>query len=186
MTFSASIISSMRSALPVTAVLVIVVLALFIVNKLFDKRDAIKPQKSLWRHLAVLVISIIGLLILILVSPISDNQKGQILSLLGILLSAAIALSSTTFLGNAMAGIMLRAVRSFKMGDFIQVGDHFGRVTERGLFHIEIQTEYRDLTTLPNLYLVNNPVKVIRSSGTIITAEVSLGYDVRTTRWNSS
>lgn len=178
MTFFSSIISSMRPALPITAVLVVVVLALFIVNKLFDKRDAIKPQKSLWRHLAVLVISIIGLLILILVSPITDSQKGQILSLLGILLSAAIALSSTTFLGNAMAGIMLRAVRSFKMGDFIQVGDHFGRVTERGLFHIEIQTEYRDLTTLPNLYLINNPVKVIRSSGTIITAEVSLGYDV--------
>jgi small conductance mechanosensitive channel len=77
-----------------------------------------------------------------------------------------------------MAGLMLRAVRNFRPGDFIRVGDYFGRVSDRGLFHIEIQTEDRDLTTLPNLYLVTNPVKVIRSSGTLVTAEVSLGYDV--------
>jgi hypothetical protein len=43
---------------------------------------------------------------------------------------------------------------------------------------VEIQTEESDLTTMPNLYLVSNPLKVVRSSGTIITAEVSLGYDV--------
>ena len=73
---------------------------------------------------------------------------------------------------------MLRAVRNFKPGDFIHVGDYFGRVSEQGLFHVEIQTEDRDLTTMPNLYLVTNPVKVIRASGTILTAEVSLGYDV--------
>jgi small-conductance mechanosensitive channel len=48
--------------------------------------------------------------------------------------------------------------------------------------HVEIQTEDRDLTTLPNLYLVTNPAKVIRSSGTFITAEVSLGYDVPRTK----
>ncbi|RKZ11456.1 mechanosensitive ion channel family protein, partial [bacterium] len=56
--------------------------------------------------------------------------------------------------------------------------DQFGRVTERGLLSTEIQTEDRDLVTLPNLHLVTNPVKVIRASGTIISAEISLGYDV--------
>jgi len=37
------------------------------------------------------------------------------------------------------------------------VGDYFGRVTERGLFHVEIQTEDRDLATLPNMFLVSQP-----------------------------
>jgi small-conductance mechanosensitive channel len=118
------------------------------------------------------------LLAVILTLPVSESAVGQLLSLLGILLSAAIALSATTFVGNVMAGLMLRAVKNFRPGDFIRVSDHFGRVSERGLFHIEIQTEDRDLTTLPNLFLVTNPVKVVRSSGTLITAEVSLGYDV--------
>jgi hypothetical protein len=34
------------------------------------------------------------------------------------------------------------------------------------------------LLGFPNLFLVTNPVKVVRESGTIISAEVSLGYDV--------
>ena len=84
-----------------------------------------------------------------------------------------------------MAGMMLRAVRSFRPGDFIRVGDYFRRVSEQGLFHVEIQTEDRDLTTMPNLYLVTNPFKVIRSSGTIISAEVSLGYDIPRTKIES-
>lgn len=114
--------------------------------------------------------------------PISDSLRGQILSLLGILLSAAIALSATTFLGNALAGILLRNVRSFKIGDYIYIDEHFGRISGRGLFHLEIQTENRDLLTLPNLYVTNNPVKVMRDSGTIISTEVSLSYDVPRTR----
>jgi len=73
---------------------------------------------------------------------------------------------------------MLRSIRSFRAGDFIRVDSHFGRVSGRDLFHIEIQNEDRDLTTLPNLYLATTPVKVIRSSGTIVTSELSLGYDV--------
>ena len=46
------------------------------------------------------------------------------------------------------------------------------------LLHTEIQTEERDLTTLPNLYLISNPIRVMRQSGTLLSVEVSLGYDV--------
>jgi len=105
-----------------------------------------------------------------------------LLSFFGILISAAIALSSTTFLGNALAGILLRSIRSFRPGDFIRVEDFFGRISARGLFHIEIQTETRDLTTLPNLFLATHPVQVTRAAGTFIATELSLGYDVPHTR----
>ena len=121
------------------------------------------------------VLALLGCMIILLAVPIGDDTRTQLIGLLGLLLSVVIALASTTFVANAMAGFMLRAVRSFHTGDFIQVGEQFGRVTERGLFHIEIQTEDRDLTTLPNLYLVSNPVKVIRYSGTVVSATVSLG-----------
>jgi len=77
-----------------------------------------------------------------------------------------------------LAGIALKMRRSFKPGDFIEVDGIFGRVTEQGLFHTEIQTIDRDLTTLPNMTLATNSVKVTRQSGTIISVECSLGYDV--------
>jgi len=129
---------------------------------------------------SVLFAALVGsvLVALILALPISDGLQGSLLSFLGLLITGAIALSSTTFVGNAMAGLMLRSVRNFRPGDFVRVGEHFGRVSEVGLLHTEIQTEDRDLTTLANLYLVQNPVTVVSASGTIISSTVSLGYDV--------
>ncbi|MDX2480959.1 MAG: mechanosensitive ion channel family protein [Desulfuromusa sp.] len=136
------------------------------------------PEKRLQKQLFMLSATLLMVIIAVVLLPVSDNLRGQILSLLGILLSATIALSATTFLGNAMAGILLRNVRNFKIGDFIYINDHFGRVSGRGLFHLEIQTEDRDLLTLPNMFVTNNPVKVTRESGTVISSEVSLGYDL--------
>jgi small-conductance mechanosensitive channel len=168
----------LQPIVPLGAAILGVVVILFAARYLLEKRYAERPGYGLRRQVITLSLSFIGLLVVIMTLPISDTSIGQLLSLIGILLSATIALSAPTFVGNIMAGMMLRAVRSFRPGDFIRVGNYFGRVSEQGLFHVEIQTEDRDLTTMPNLYLVTNPVKVIRSSGTIISAEVSLGYDI--------
>ena len=129
-------------------------------------------------QLILLGLTAVLVIVVILVLPISEGTREQLLSLLGIVLTAAIALSSTTFLGNALAGLMLRAVKNYRPGDFLRVGDHFGRVSEQGLLHTEIQTEDGDLTTLPNLYVITNPVTVVREKGTIVSATVSLGYDI--------
>ncbi|MBT8422764.1 MAG: mechanosensitive ion channel family protein, partial [Gammaproteobacteria bacterium] len=91
---------------------------------------------------------------------------------------ATLALSSTTIVGNAMAGLMVRFLGSFDIGDHIRVGEYYGRISSMDLLHVEIQTEDRDLTTLPNLFMVANPVTVLRNSGTLLHVEVSLGYDV--------
>ena len=172
----------LRPGLPLVAGLVLGVLILMGIRKLLENRYEGQDDKNMKLQLTTLLLSFVLLVVLIIISPINDNQKGQILSLIGIVLSAAIALSSTTFVGNVMAGMMMRIVKGFRVGDFVSIHDNFGRVSERGLFHVEIQTEHRDLVTLPNLSLVTNSVRVVRSSGTIIWTEVSLGYDVQRTR----
>ncbi len=158
-------------------VLALTVILILAVRWMLARLHRGRPAASFTRQLMTMLLSLAGLLIVIMVLPISDDEQGQLLGLIGILLSAAIALSATTFVGNIMAGLMLRTIKCFRPGDFVRVGDHFGRVSEQGLFHVEVQTEDRDLTTLPNMYLVTNPVKVIRSDGTMVSAEVSLGYD---------
>lgn len=162
---------------PLVLVAVLIV-ALIGLNVLLTRLYKDHPERAIHRQVTMLITTLVAIFFLVILLPINETLRGQILSLLGIIMSAAIALSATTFLGNALAGILLRNVRSFRSGDFIHVNDQFGRVSGRGLFHIEIQTEDRNLVTLPNLYVTNNPVKVTRASGTIISTEVSLGYDV--------
>ena len=147
-------------------------------------RRSAGTEKQLPRQLARIALGLVGVVLLVVLLPttdkgiLTDQTKGNLLGLLGLAITALITLSSTTLAANGMAGLMLRTVGSFRPGDFVRVEGYFGRVTERGLFHTEIQTEDRDLITLPNLYLATTPVRVVRSSGTIISADVGLGYDL--------
>ncbi|NNF65925.1 MAG: mechanosensitive ion channel family protein [Gammaproteobacteria bacterium] len=172
---------SLTESFPLVALIevVLVIAVAFGLNLLATKYYADKASLRTRMQVLQAVILLISLILIILIAPIGDARRGQLLSLLGIVLSAAVALSSTTVLGNAMAGLMLRSIRAFKPGDYINVGEHAGRVTEMDLLHSEIQTEDSDLTTLSNIYLVSNPFKVIRSQeGTIVSVQVSLGYDI--------
>ncbi len=154
-------------------------IALYLLIKFLLSRQAKgKTDWGIIKQMILLGVGFTGVIAFILALPMEEELRGQITSLLGIVISAVFALSSATFIGNMLAGILLRVINSFKPGDFIEIGDYFGRVSERGLFHTELQTIDRDLTTLPNLFLATNPVKVKRMSGTFISSEVSLGYDV--------
>ncbi|MFQ3225826.1 MAG: small conductance mechanosensitive channel [Lentimonas sp.] len=164
---------------PLAATFIISVLILIAIDKLMRARArSHQIQNNFARHITMIALTAVSLIAVILTLPINDEMKGQLFSLMSVALTVVVALSSTTIVSNAMAGIMSRAIGSFKVGDFVKSEEHFGRITERGLFHTEIQTEDRDLITVPNLYLMTNPFRVVQSSGTVVSATVSLGYDV--------
>ncbi|MEL6301579.1 MAG: mechanosensitive ion channel domain-containing protein [Pseudomonadota bacterium] len=150
----------------------------FFINRRIAKSYADRPDQQFRRQSILVATVLTALLTIILILPVPNETRGALLSLFGIVLSATIALSSTNLVGNIMAGIMLRSVGSFRLGDYIRVGEYFGRVSEMDLLHLEIQTEERDLTTIPNTYVAANPVRVMRTSGSILSVELSLGYDV--------
>jgi small-conductance mechanosensitive channel len=160
------------------ATLSVLVLVGHFANKRLVRHFESKPHLTFRMQLIQLAGFLIIILMLILFLPLETALRGQLLSLYGIIISATIALSSTTLVGNVMAGIMLKTIKSCRPGYYITVGDHFGRITTMDLLHTEIQTEERDLTTLPNLYLITHPVRVMRTSGTLLYVELSLGYDV--------
>ncbi len=169
-------IFSTWSATVFTGVLFVVFYIL--AKKLLVRQAAGQTDKKLIRSLILFTIAFIGAISVVLSLPMDADQKGQVTSLIGIVLSAVLGLSATTFIGNAIAGIALKMRNDFKPGDFIEVNNIFGRVTEQGLFHTEVQTPNRDLTSMPNMMLATNPVNITRSTGTILHTEVSLGYDV--------
>ncbi len=164
--------------LPLVLTIAAVAVIMSLVNWGLKRRWRDDPDAQFRFQLIMLALSLASLLAIVVALPVGDALRGQLLSLIGILLSAAIALSSTTFIGNVMAGVMLKVMRNARPGDFITVEELTGRITEMDLLHTEIQTEFRDLVTVPNLYMVTKPMRVVRASGTIITGEVSLGYEV--------
>lgn len=139
-------------------------------------------EKKFPRQLILLGLTITGILAIAVALPINESTRNQVIAFIGLVVSGILAFSSTTIFANLMAGIMMRITRPFRAGDFIRVDKFFGRVAERGLLDTEIQTESRDLIAIPNTFLINHPVSVIRSSGTFVSVTISLGYDLHHSR----
>ena len=174
------------SLLPLTgAVCGVLIILLGMDWMLLKRRPEIGKERKLPRQLAMLGLTVAGVVVIALTLPVSESSRNQVIALIGVLISGVIAFSSTTIVANLMAGIMLRVTKAFRTGDFIRVGDHFGRVVERGLLDTEIQAENRELVSLSNNYLISKPIEVVRSSGTMISGTLSLGYDVHHSRVES-
>ena len=168
--------------IPYVLTIVVVVLLLFIFHKVLLGNKSLSQEAKLPRKIILLVLYIMGIIVIASALPVTESTRNQVISLIGLLLSGVIAFSSTTIVANVMAGIVLRFTQPFRTGDFIRVDGFFGRVSEKGIFDTEIQTEQRELISFTNSYLMSHPLQVVRSSGTIISASLSLGYDIHHAR----
>lgn len=169
-----------------TAVTVVIFCLLYMLHQWWHQGRKKGPNEGhVGGQLTSVFIVLVGVLTLIISLPIESSLKEQLFSLIGIVLSAALALSSTSIIGNALSGLILNTNPHLKPGEFIQVNEYQGRISERGLLHLEIQSEDKNLTTLPNQYVISNPYRIIHSKGTIISADISLGYDVNRKRIES-
>ena len=110
MIFLEKIYSILAHSLPTLAVMFGLIFLLLGLQVFYKKRYADLPGYRFKLQLTSSIIVIIGIILIIIVLPVSITLREQLLSLTEILLSATIALSSATFMGNAMAGIMLRTI----------------------------------------------------------------------------
>jgi small conductance mechanosensitive channel len=172
------LVGSVRPVLPVLFAMVGVALLLGGAHWLLIKRHPdLGNERKFSRQLIMLGLTLLGLLSIVFALPVGENSRNTLIGLIGLLASGVFAFSSTTVVANLMAGILLRITKPFNIGDFIRVGDLFGRVAERGLFDTEIQSENRELIAIPNSYLITHPVSTTRTSGTIVSVTLSLGFD---------
>jgi small conductance mechanosensitive channel len=172
------VIKIFESLIEPTVVILILIILLILNSFIFKRIKSTTSNGNITKGAISFFLVLIGVLLFILVLPIDKTLKGQILGFLGIIISAGIALSSTTVLGNMIAGIMNNSMNRFRNGDLIKIGDFHGRVIRKSIFHTEIQLEDSNFITIPNLYIANNPVKLTRKANTVISTSVSLGYDI--------
>jgi len=156
-----------------------VLLVLWIAHMLLIARQTdLGSEKLFPRLLTMMGLTLIGMVVIVLAIPVESDTRNQIIGLIGLVISAVFVFSSGNIFANLMAGILLRVTSPFRVGDFIQVNEHFGRVAERGLFDTEVQSESRELIAIPNTLLVTHPVATVRNSGVIVSTTLSLAYDL--------
>lgn len=163
---------------PLALTILVVVAVLWVAHILLIRHNRhLGSDKLFSRQLIMLGLTLTGLLAIVFAMPVAESSRNQIVGLLGLLISGVFAFSSTNIFANLASGILLRVTRPFAIGDFISVSDHFGRVAARGLFDTEIQSENGELISVPNKYLIAEPVSALRSADAIVSSSLSLGYD---------
>ena len=121
---SNSLMDVLYRYLPAACVLIVVLVLIKSMSLLAAKqRLSADYRRTLIPQLLMGVIAVIGVLVMLLLLPIEAETRGQVLGLLGVVFTGIIALSSTTFVTNALAGLMLRLIRNYKAGDFIRVNN---------------------------------------------------------------
>ena len=165
--------------MPLFFTVISVLLVLWIAHMLLIARQTdLGSEKLFPRLLTMMGLTLIGMVVIVLAIPVESDTRHQIIGLIGLVISAVFVFSSGNIFANLMAGIQLRVTSPFRVGDFIQVNEHFGRVAERGLFDTEVQSESREVIVIPNTFLVSHPVATVRNSGAIVSTSLSLAYDL--------
>jgi small-conductance mechanosensitive channel len=102
----------------------------------------------------------------------------------GLVLSALVTFGSATTISNVLAGVVLIYAPSFRVGDFVKIGDAEGEVISKQLFVTQIRTLKNVVITIPNLSVAGATVfnfssMPLRGSlPLIVHSTVTLGYDV--------
>lgn len=110
--------------------------------------------------------------------PGSDSGVFQGIS---VFVGLIFSLSSSTVIGNVIAGLVITYMRPFKLGDRIKLNDTTGNVIEKTPFVTRLRTPKNEVVTIPNSFIMSshtvNYSASARQFGLIIHTTVTIGYD---------
>lgn len=106
----------------------------------------------------------------------TDAFKG-----LSVLVGLMVSLGASSVVGQAAAGLILTYTRTLRPGEYVQIGDNEGTVTEMGMFTTSILTGQGEVLTIPNSMITGsvtrNFSRTVQGPGYIVDTTVTIGYD---------
>lgn len=142
---------------------------------------------ELIRALGMLAIGAVWVLALIVGAPFLPGLGTQTGQAVALLVGAGITLSSGNTLGNAVAGIVLTAMRPFELGDWIRIGQVEGMVHARRFLGIQVRTIKEELVVVTSQQVLAAPIvnytALARApGGLVVHTSLTLGYDLPRSR----
>lgn len=110
--------------------------------------------------------------------PMSDSDAFKGLS---VMFGFMLTLGSAGIVNQLMSGLVLVYSRALSVGDFVDIGQNIGVVSEVGALSTKVINMRNEEVTIPNAVLVGNPIKnysrLAGARGTLVSTKVTIGYD---------
>ncbi len=136
--------------------------------------DWAQPTEKLVRMLIFVLAAIVAF-------PYLPGAKSPAFQGISIFVGVLLSLGSSSAVANAIAGVILTYMRSFLVGDWVQIGDITGEVVEKTLLVTRVLTPKAEIITIPNATVMGGSVKNYsvegKKAGVIFHTTVTIGYD---------
>lgn len=147
-----------------------------VVNKIMAFVEKTLKKSNLSSSIRPFIISVLGIILKVTVILAAAGIAGVDLSIFATIIGAsvlAIGLSLQGSLGNLASGLLVLSMKPYKVGDWIEVNERFGKVTEIGIFNTTVVTPGNKTLIIPNS-LMTSDVITNYSKHDIIRLEINI------------
>lgn len=186
-TFGSRAIGALPGLFTVVMIILIARWCVRVVNVIFKEMDRGKLslpglERETARTTQTLLIFAVWLFALVVAYPFIPGSDTEAFKGLSVLVGLMITLGSTGLINQVISGLFVIYSRSLRPGDYVRVGDIEGQVMNVGFLATKLKTPRQEEITLPHSVLVGaattNYSRLAGDDGMVITASVTIGYDV--------
>jgi small-conductance mechanosensitive channel len=137
-------------------------------------RETVRPT----RRIAMIVV---WLLALVMAYPYLPGANTEAFKGLSVLLGLMVSIGGASVVGQALSGLILMYTRTFRLGDYVRVGQFEGTVIEIGMYQTRIRTGLGEDLALPSSMILgevtHNFSRPAVGAGFMLDTTVTIGYD---------
>jgi len=188
---AAKLVGGIASAIPELLIAVVIfVLARFVVgllHRFFDRVANgsidfgwVDPETA--RPTRRLLTILVWLLALVMAYPYLPGANTDAFKGLSVLVGLMVSIGGASVVGQMLSGTILTYTRTFRVGEYVRIGDHEGMVVELGMYRTRLRTGIGEELTLPNSMVLETPTRnfsrnTVGRSTVVLDTSVTIGYD---------
>jgi small-conductance mechanosensitive channel len=183
-------VGALQAVPGIVAVIIIVLIARWVVrliNVIFKEIQTGSLslpwlERETARTTQALLIGVVWLFSLVIAYPYIPGSETEAFKGLSVLIGLMITLGSTGLINQIISGLFAVYSRSVRPNDYVRIGDIEGEVIDVGFLATKLRTPRQEEITIPHSVLVGtattNYSRLAGPDGMVITASVTIGYDV--------
>ena len=117
----------------------------------------------------------------VVIFPYLPGSDSAVFKGVSVFFGLLISLGSSSAIGNIIAGLVITYMRSFRVGDRVQIGDKTGDVIEKTMLVTKLRTIKNEAVTIPNSAILSGSTvnySTDLGAGLVLHTTITIGYDV--------
>jgi small-conductance mechanosensitive channel len=185
-TLGTGILNSIPGLFTVVVIFLLTRIIVRVVSRIFEqveKGDLTLPwlHADTARATRYLVLVLIWIFAIVIAYPYVPGSNTDAFKGVSVLLGVMISLGSAGLVNHIMSGLVVVYSRALKPGEFVQIGDDMGIVTDVGMLSTKLVTRKREEITVPHAVLVGaksvNYSRLAINGQAQVGTTVTIGYD---------